>query len=207
MKLSSVLASVATNPEAEKTASASPAPTDTDKTVASPSTTAEKLSQALKEATADPAPAEDTAAAEKRASANSPVEDLFKTAGQIASAEHEALVKEAHLYGAAVADGFLARVGQHTEAAEKVAAANPTAAPASTSATDDSFEKFAADNPDLVKEAAELGYATTMGQLEKLAEDAYATGYNGAVESIYKLANASFVRGFEDTAQIITSLK
>lgn len=196
MKLSSVLANV-TGSAAEKTASASSAPIDTTKTAVSPSTTGEKLKQALKEATADPVPVE------KQASADSPVGDLMKTASNIVNAEHEALVKEAHLYGAAVADGFLARVGQHTEAVEKVAATEP----AKTAGETDSFEKFASENPDLVKEAAELGYATTMSQMEKLAEGSYTAGYNGAVESIYKLANASFVQGFEDTAKLVESLK
>lgn len=198
MKLSSVLASIGKT-DMEKTASASPTPDDSNKTATAPSTTGEKLKQALKEATAAPAPTE------KQASANSPVGDLMKTASNIANAEHEALVKEAHLYGSAVADGFLARVAQHTDAVEKVAAqqSSKTAAVAD----DGSFEKFAANNPDLVKEAAELGYATTIGQMEKLAEASYTQGYNGAVETIYKLANDSFVQGFEDTARLVAELR
>jgi len=198
MKLSSVLASIK-GTEVEKTASASSTPGNPNKTAEAPSTTGEKLKQALKEATANPTPTE------KQASAGSPVGDLMKTASQIVSAEHEALVKEAHLYGSAVADGFLARVAQHTDAVDRVAAGMPTK---TASASDDgSFEKFASENPGLVKEAAELGYATTMGQMEKLAEASYTQGYNGAVESIYKFANASFVQGFEDTAQLITELR
>ena len=59
----------------------------------------------------------------------------------------------------------------------------------------------------LARRAAELGYTTTIGQMEKLAEASYTTGYNGAVEAIYKLANDSFVRGFEDTAQLVTELR
>ncbi len=206
MKLSSVLANIK-GTEVEKTASASSTPDDPTKTAEAPSTTGEKLKQALKEATADPTPVE------KQASANSPVENLMKTASTIVNAEHEVLIKEAHLYGGAVADGFLARVAQHTDAVEQIAAGQPkTAATPATPATpavatDSSFEKFAAGNPDLVKEAAELGYATTMGQLEKLAEASYASGYNGAVESIYKHANNSFVQGFEDAGQLITELR
>ena len=100
MKLSNVLSSIKGS-DAEKTASAS---ADPGKTAAAPSATGEKLRQALKEATAAPA------AETKTAAAGSPVGDLMKTASQIAGAEHEALVKEAQLYGACVADGFLARV-------------------------------------------------------------------------------------------------
>jgi hypothetical protein len=195
MKLSSVLANIK-GPDSEKTASLSDS-NDTTKTAASPSTTGDKLKQALKEATADPAPME------KQAEEGSPVGDLMKTASQIVNAEHEALVKEAHLYGSAVADGFLARVAQHTDAIETVQSTETT----KTAGQNDSFEKFASENPDIVKEAAELGYASTMGQMEKLAEASYEQGYNGAVETIYKLANDSFVKGFEDTAQILNTLK
>jgi len=198
MKLSSVLASIGKT-DMEKTASASQTPDDSNKTAEAPSTTGDKLRQALKEATAAPAPAE------KRASADSPVGDLMKTASQIVNAEHEALVKEAHLYGSAVADGFLARVAQHTDAVDQIAAGQSVKTAAY--ANDGSFEKFAAENPDLVKEAAELGYATTMGQMEKLAEASYTQGYNGAVEAIYKLANDSFVQGFEDTARLVSELR
>jgi len=198
MKLSSVLASIK-GTEVEKTASASFTPGDPNKTAEAPSTTGEKLKQALKEATANPTPVE------KQASADSPVGDLMKTASQIVNAEHEALVKEAHLYGSAVADGFLARVAQHTDAVDRVAANMP--AKTASAPVDESFEKFASENPGLVKEAAELGYATTMGQMEKLAEASYTQGYNGAVESIYKYANASFVQGFEDTANLISELR
>jgi hypothetical protein len=197
MKLSNILANIK-GTDTEKTASASTTPANPGKTAAAPSTTGDKLKQALKEATAAPAEMKTAAAP------SSPVGDLTKIASQIAGAEHEALVKEAHLYGSAVADGFLARVAQHTDAVEKIAAVQPQS---TKTAADGSFEKFAADNPALVKEAAELGYASTMGQMEKLAEAAYTTGYNGAVETIYKLANASFVQGFEDSAQLISELR
>jgi hypothetical protein len=193
MKLSSVLASIK-GTETEKIASVA----DSGKTAAAPSTTGEKLRQALKEATAP-----EITPTEKNASTRSPVDDLMKTASQIMNAEHEALVKEAQLYGSAVADGFLTRIAQHTEAVEKIAAVQPS----KTATVSESFEKFASENPDLVKEAAELGYTSTMGQMEKLAEAAYTKGYNGAVETVYKLAHASFVQGFENAAQLITELR
>jgi len=193
MKLSSVLASIK-GTETEKIASVA----DSGKTAAAPSTTGEKLKQALKEAAASGTPS-----VEKNAAAGSPVNDLMKTASQIVGAEHEALVKEAQLYGCAVADGFLTRIAQHTDAVEKIASAQP----GKTAAAPESFEKFASDNPELVKEAAELGYTSTLGQMEKLAEVAYTKGYNGAVETIYKLAHASFVQGFENAAQLITELR
>jgi hypothetical protein len=202
MKLSHVLASIGGS---EKTAglgassaSTSAASGGHDKK-ASAATTADKLRTALKEAQVQ-APT----GGEKQAAAPSPLGDLMKTAAAVAGAEHEALVKEAQLYGAAVADGFMARLSQYNEAAEKIASQRmPAAAPKTAAASTDSFEKFAAENPDLVKEAAELGFATTMGQMDKLAGAAYEKGYNEAVTTIYKFAHGSFVQGFEDVARLL----
>ena len=38
--------------------------------------------------------------------------------------------------------------------------------------TEESFSKFASENPELVKQAMELGYRETKAQLEKVAESA-----------------------------------
>lgn len=185
MKLSNALGMIKGG---EKTASA-PAPTGS----ASPSSDAgERLKQALKEATAPAVQA-------KTASQASPVEDLTKIAADLSKAEHEALVKEAQLYGAAVMDGFMARGAQYQEATAKLATTKTAAVAGGTS----DFEKFAAENPDLVKEAAELGYTTTTAQLEKLGEAAYAKGWNDTVEKIHKTASDSFIAGFKDTLALI----
>jgi hypothetical protein len=194
MKLSDALGMIKGG---EKTASAA-APAATPSGSSSPSSDAgERLKQALKEATAPQA---------KTASQASPVEDLTKIAADLSKAEHEALVKEAQLYGAAVMDGFMARGAQYQEAAAKVAATQPTKTAAVAGGTSD-FEKFAAENPELVKEAAELGFSATTQQLEKLAEAAYAKGWNDTVEQIHKAASESFVSGFKDTLAIIESAR
>jgi len=184
MKLSDALGMIKGG---EKTASA-PAPTGSS---SSSNDASERLKQALKEATA-PAPQA------KTASQASPVEDLTKIAADLSKSEHEALTKEAQLYGAAVCDGFMARAAQYQEATDKLGASTETAA-----APGGDFEKFATENPELVKEAAELGYSTTVGQLEKLAEAAYAKGWNDTVEQIHKTACDSFVAGFQETLKII----
>jgi len=190
MKLSNALGMIKGG---EKTASAV-APAGS----ASPTSDAgERLKQALKEATAP-------AIVTKTASQASPIEDLTKIAADLSKAEHEALTKEAQLYGAALCDGFMARAAQYQEATAKVAAPTKTAAVAGGTAD---FEKFAAENPELVKEAAELGYSSTMGQLEKLAEAAYAKGWNDTVEQIHKAACDAFVTGFKDTQAIIDSAR
>lgn len=189
MKLSSVLTSIKGS-NGEKTASVSPSQEDRSEKSATASTSA-RLKEALKEATAP--------ASEKVASAGSPVEDLTKIASQVASAEHEALVKEAQLYGAAVCDGFMARAAQYESAGAKVASAGGV----KTAGEGDSFEKFASENPELVKEAAELGFKTASAQIEKLAEAAYSKGYDEATLAVYKLGHASFVQGFEDVASLL----
>lgn len=196
MKLSQVLSSIKSSDTVKTAASTSDA--TTEKTAAA--STGDKLKAALHEATSSPS------ATVKQATASpSPIEGLTKVASQIASAEHESIVKEANLYGAAVADGFMARMAMYDTAAEKVAATQPVST--KTAATSDGdFEKFAAENPDLVKEAAEVGYRSTMQQMEKLAEVAHAKGHDEAVLTIYKTAHASVIQGFEDTVNVLKSL-
>ena len=47
---------------------------------------------------------------------------LQKTAQDLAEAERNALLKEAHLYGAAVADGFITQLSTYGDYAQKIAA-------------------------------------------------------------------------------------
>ena len=185
MKLSDALAKI--NGAAEKTASVS-APAAS---AATPSNDiADRLRVALKEATA-PEPT-------KTASQASPVDDLVKIAADLSQSEHDALVKEAQLYGAAVCDGFMARASQYNEAASKLAGQS-----IDKTAAEGDFEKFAAENPEMVKEAAELGYETAAGQLEKLAQAAYDKGWNDTVIQVHKLASDSFVTGFKSIIEMI----
>ena len=189
MKLSQVLTRIS-EPTSTKTAAAAPA------TAVVPAGDApDRLKQALKEAMSeDPAT--------KTASAPTPVEDMLKVATDLSRAESEALVKEGQLYGAAVCDGFMARAAQYNEAAAKTAAPTKTA----TDITD-TFEKFAAENPDLVKSAAEVGYSSTVQTLEKLSNDAYVKGYNDTVQQIYKTACDAFVAGFKDVSAIMENAR
>jgi len=182
-------AAVAVEPKTAASAPAAPA-----------SDAAERLKQALKEATA---PAEGA----KTAAAKSPVEDLTKIATDLSKAEHDALVKEAQLYGAAVCDGFMARAAQYQEASAKVAAAQPAATQKTAAVADGSFDKFAAENPDLVKEAMLVGYNATNMQLEKLAQDAYVKGYNDTLKQAYDAACTAFVAGFKGAMDLMETSK
>ena len=195
MKLSEAMTRIGGNATTTKTASTQP----TTQAAAPTGGAEDRLRQALKEATAPEAT--------KTASAPSPIEDMTKIAADLSKAEHEALVKEAQLYGAAVCDGFMARAAQYQEAAAKVAGAATPApiAPQAKIASDstETFEKFAAENPDLVKEAMALGYNTTLGQLEKLGEDAYAKGWNDTMAHVHKVACDAFVAGFKNGRALV----
>jgi hypothetical protein len=94
---------------------------------------------------------------------NSPVADLTKIAAKLASAEQEALIKEAELYGAAVCDGFMARMNNYQSSGVKVAA---------FSGQDNDYDS------EMAKLAMELGYQETKAELEKIASQAYNQGYS-----------------------------
>lgn len=182
-------------PEAEKTAAATPSSPAPSSAPSSSDAALGPLRQALKEATAD------IEASTKTAGQASPIDDLTKLAASVVADEHEATIKEAQLYGAAVCDGFIARLAQYDQAAQKHAGVLPEKTAAA--ASQDTFEKFAAENPDLVREAHDLGYEQTRQNLHKLAEAAWRFGHDGTVRWIHKTASDSFVAGFSDTAKLI----
>jgi hypothetical protein len=187
-------------PEAEKTAAATPSSASSS-TPSSSDAAAAGLRQALKEATAD------AEASTKTAAQASPIDDLTKLAASVVADEHEATVKEAQLYGAAVCDGFMARLAQYDAAAQKHAGAAPEKTAAIASVETDTFEKFASENPDLVREAHDLGYEQTCQALNKLAEAAWIHGHNGTVQWIHKTASDSFVAGFAAAAKLIEAAR
>src|SRR5690606_34317311 len=94
------------------------------------------------------------------------------------------------------------RIAQYQEAAGKVAGAASTA-PIAKTASEGDFEKFAAENPEIVREAHDLGYMAAKQELQKLAEAAYVKSYNATVENIYKFACDSFVNGFAETVKLL----
>lgn len=198
MKLSQALAAVTAG--SEKTAAApAPSPAPSAASIATPAGDAStRLKQALQEAIAPDSTA-------KTASAGSPVEDLTKIAVDLSKAEHEAMTKEAQLYGAALCDGFMARAAQYKQAASQFAAPMQIEGKvASLHIPGDTFEKFAAENADLVKEAAELGYRTTVAAIQDLHQRAYDTGWNKQVEQIHKHGCDAFMTGFKIANDLIT---
>ena len=106
-------------------------------------------------------------ASSRRQSNGSPVADLTKIAAKLASAEQEALIKEAELYGAAVCDGFMSRMKGYEASGVKVA----------------SFNGGSDYDSEMAKLAMELGYQETKAELEKVASAAYNQGYNSVMHS------------------------
>lgn len=138
------------------------------------------------------------AASAKTASATGkPVDDLKKVASDLADAKGEALRKEAELYGAAVADGFVARLQQFEASATKTA-----------SSQIDSLQKLAEAHPDLVAQAIEVGQ---QGAMEHLANDedffkSASAGYADTMEEIEKVASDCFGQGYEDAKNVLNQV-
>jgi len=134
---------------------------------------------------------------------------LLKMAEDLTHAESEALTKQAQVYGAAMCDGFMSRFGQYEKAAMEVApvqaiktaaATSPSTGDADldaikTAAADPGFQKFANENPDLVKEAFDLGYQSEWGRLVKQANDEFEQGYNDTMTEIQKVAAQVYADG------------
>lgn len=180
MDLAKILESLNSSATSEKTASdASPASNG-------------RLEVALREAM------EAQTATTKTAAVNTarPADDLTKIAQRLATAEQEALVKEAELYGAAVCDGFMARMGSY----EGVQSTK-------TAAYGNDFEKFASENPDLVKQAAELGYRETREKIAAATQSAYNEGYTKVAHLVKEAAEQVAVRGYNDTLNVLRSLR
>ncbi len=129
----------------------------------------------------------------------SPVDALMKIASDVAATEQEMAVKEAQLLGRAFADAVVARVGEWQSAAAQLPATK-------TASAAEGFDKFAAENPDIIKQAAELVYTQTRAALEKFAADEYSRGYNDTLVEVQKLAAAEFAKASIVTRNILDSL-
>jgi len=130
------------------------------------------------------------------ATESAPSEDLIKIAQRLADAEQLALVKEAEMYGAAVCDGFLARMNEHESNGVKVA----------------SFGGADVDEL-LIKQAMELGYRETTNQLQNLAQQAFTEGYSEQQKTasvnqedeaeMQKIASEALQAGYQEAQQMI----
>lgn len=133
---------------------------------------------------------------------DAPTENLLKLAQDISAAEEDALAKQAALYGAAMCDGFMTRFAQYEDAANDVAPMKTASA-----AQPESFEKFAQENPELVKEAVDLGYRQTMDHLVKTAQAEYEQGYNDTMHEVHKLASECYKAGAYTINNVLRSMQ
>jgi len=126
----------------------------------------------------------------KTASASEPATgELVKMAASLARSENDLLVKEAHLYGAGVADGFMARLAQYEGATQGMGTTKVASATGVPS--EQEFEKFAQENPDLTKQAMELGYLHGKQQVEELKKVAFEQGYVDAEAEINAMSKTA----------------
>jgi len=134
-----------------------------------------------------------------------PSSDLIKIAQDLSNAEQDALIKEAHLYGRAVADGFAARMSHYGQ---------PPAVPSISSSVPEAA----------IKEAMELGYLhassainRSVGNTEKVAnyaqdsseftkEAAFVkeSAYNAGAADAVKVA--SYLSGQQSAALLVNSM-
>jgi len=136
-----------------------------------------------------------------------PSDDLIKIAQDLSNAEQDALIKEAHIYGRAVADGFAARMSEYN--------LSPSA-------------ENGISNSSTVKEAMELGYLhastalanaggsnnlqekvaghTGNSYMEKIAQEHQVkeAAYGKGAEDAVKLAN--YINGEQDAVKVATEL-
>jgi len=175
-----------------------------------------KNNDALRKALRETLASAPSAGIEKTASAATPEGDLLKLAEDLTNAEQEAIMKQAQVFGAAVCDGFMTRYAQYEGAAAQVAPEPVKTAsvrqPQSpdqeiemikTAANDPEFQKFASENPELVKEAFDLGYRQTMDGLVKQAEADFDQGYNDTMSEVHKVASYLYKLGEAHTVTAI----
>lgn len=121
---------------------------------------------------------------------DNPSEDLLKMASRIADAESDSLVKEANLYGAAVADGFMSRMGSYEKTASVAEADDYMLKQAFDQGYADTVNMLAAQQnagSDFEKQAAfEQGYN------DVIKEAAFEEGYNDVIKE------AAFEQGYND---------
>jgi hypothetical protein len=129
-----------------------------------------------------------TATATKTASAAAPAADLQRMAKHAQALEEQAMVKEAHFMGAAIADGFMERFAQYDVALNNAGV------------------KTASADPTLVKAAAEQGYRMAVADMEKTAAAEYNRGYEDTLRGVHKLASEIHYGGQSMARDVLVGL-
>jgi hypothetical protein len=129
-----------------------------------------------------------TATATKTASAAAPAADLQRMAKHAQALEEQAMAKEAHFMGSAIADGFMERFAQYDVALSNAGV------------------KTASADPSMVKAAAEQGYRMAVADMEKTAAAEYNRGYEDTMQGVHKLASEIHYGGQAMAHAVIKSL-
>jgi len=141
----------------------------------------------------------------EKVASTGPTQDLEKIASDLAEAEQDAMTKEAQLYGAAVCDGFMARLSQYEEAAGYIQQHEPEKT-AEVAEAEEEVEEEEIDlsgvEPEaihmanqLIKQASDNGEELGGREaLEKVAQHYYDGGYGHVME---KAVEAMYEMGFE----------
>ena len=105
-------------------------------------------------------------------------------------------IKHASLVGTAMADAFVARMGQYEGAAASVG---------SQKVAEDASElaKFASENPEMFRLAVGQGYNDANSLMNKVGQDVYNQAYAAEVQEIQKTAALHFLAGYSAIGQAL----
>lgn len=134
----------------------------------------------------------------KTASAGDPGTDLVKMAQEIVAMDRDGEIKHASLVGTAMADAFVARMGQY-EGAAAVVGSQKVASDASE------LSKFASENPEMFRLAVGQGYTDATSLMDKVGQDVYNQAYAAEVQEIQKTAALHFLAGFTAINQALSA--
>lgn len=125
-----------------------------------------------------------------------PGTDLVKMAQEIVAVDRDGEIKHASLVGTAMADAFVARMGQYEGAAASVG---------SQKVAEDASElaKFASENPEMFRLAVGQGYNDANSLMNKVGQDVYNQAYAAEVQEIQKTAALHFLAGYSAIGQAL----
>ena len=125
-----------------------------------------------------------------------PTTDLVKMAQEIVAMDRDGEIKHASLVGTAMADAFVARMGQYEGAAAAVG-------PQKVASDASELAKFASENPEMFRLAVGQGYNDANTLMNKVGQDVYAQAYAAEVQEIQKTAALHFLAGFNAIDQAL----
>lgn len=105
-------------------------------------------------------------ASEGQARNDNPGTDLVKMAQEIVAMDRDGEIKHASLVGTAMADAFVARMGQYEGAAAAVG-------PQKVASEASELAKFASENPEMFRLAVGQGYNDANSLMNKVGQDVY----------------------------------